>query len=99
MSMKKLAVLALQVQDASNLSGVVHSWSTTITALRKLLPNAGTDEINRHPVNVMFADKVADLTGSRNTGNFVSAYDECVRLSNLPDEPPAPSPEAVNLAS
>lgn len=97
MTLKKLAAIALQVQDACNLSGVVHSWSGAITNLRALCPELGTDGINRHPINVMFADKVADLTGSRSTGNFVSAYDECVRLSNLPDAPP--SDEDAKLAS
>jgi hypothetical protein len=99
MSLKKLAAMALQVQDACNLSGVVHSWSGAITKLRALCPELGTDGINRHPINVMFADKVADLTGSRNTGTFVSAYDECVRLSNLPDEPAVPTDEDVKLAT
>lgn len=97
MSLKKLAAMALQVQDACNLSGVIHSWSKVVTELRAACPELGTDGINRHPINVMFADKVADLTGSRSTGNFVSAYDECVRLSNLPDAPP--SDAEVKLAT
>lgn len=81
MSIKELAQTVLQVQDACNLSGVVHSWSRAITELRTACPELGTDGINRHPINVMFADKVADLTGSRDIGNFMTAYDECVKLS------------------
>lgn len=53
-----LARIALQVQDASNLSGVVHSWSEAISALRRLCPEVGTDDINRHPICVLFAYKV-----------------------------------------
>lgn len=65
-SMKTLPELAqevLAVQDACNLSGVVHSWSRAISSLRELMPTAGTEAINRHPINKLWAAKVADLTG------------------------------------
>ncbi len=84
MSIKKLADTALQVQDACNLSGVIHSWSKTISELRQLCPSLGTTEINQHPINVLFADKVASLTGSGNIGTFTEAYNECVRLAAEP---------------
>jgi len=60
-----LAREALQVQDACNLSGVVHGFSRAITRLREALPNAGTDEINTHPVSVLWADKIAHLTDTQ----------------------------------
>lgn len=50
-SLRDLAREALDVQDASNLSGVVHGWSRSISELRALLPAAGTADINCHPIN------------------------------------------------
>lgn len=80
--LKNLAQEALDVQDACNLSGVVHAWSRSITELRKLCPKLGTDGINKHPINVLFADKVASLTGSDDTGTITDAYAECTRLAS-----------------
>lgn len=70
-TMKELAQEALNVQDACNLSGVVHGFSRAITNLRDLLPRAGTDEINRHPISVLWADKIAHLTYTQCIGNEV----------------------------
>ena len=69
---KELAVLALQVQDASNLSGVVGSFSQIISEVRVRLESegkGGTDNVNMHPVCRLFADKVAHLTGTQSIGN------------------------------
>ena len=78
--MKTLADLAreaLAVQDACNLSGVVHGFSRAITELRVVLRDPGTDAINAHPVCVLWADKIAHLTGTQSLGNDVvsRAYD------------------------
>lgn len=64
-TMKELAQEALDVQDACNLSGVVHGFSRAITNLRELLPRAGTDEINGHPLCALWADKIAHLSGTQ----------------------------------
>jgi hypothetical protein len=64
-----LAREALAVQDASNLSGVVLGFSRAIASLRQILPSAGTDAINTHPVCVLWADKVAHLTGTQTWGH------------------------------
>ncbi len=75
--MKELAQEALNVQDACNLSGVVHSFSRTITELRALLETDGklsTHEVNTHPVCVLFADKIASLTGMQYLGDAHDAY-------------------------
>lgn len=61
-TLQQLAKESLDVQDACNLSGVVHGFSRSITRLRELLPNAGTDDINTHPICVIWADKIAHLT-------------------------------------
>ena len=50
-SLKELAQEALDVQDACNLSGVVHGWSRSISELRANLGGAGTDDINNHYIN------------------------------------------------
>lgn len=67
-SLKDLARNALDVQDACNLSGVVHSFSRDITRLRALLsaePDFSTDKLNRHPICKLYADKIAHLTGTQ----------------------------------
>jgi hypothetical protein len=69
-SMKELAQEALDVQNACNLSGVVHGFSRAISRLRELLPNAGTDEINSHPICVAWADKIASLTGIQEFSDY-----------------------------
>lgn len=81
-SLPELAREALDVQDACNLSGVVHGFSRAITALRECLPNAGTSEINSHPICVLWADKIAHLTGTQNIGNdrTMRAYDDVRKL-------------------
>ena len=79
-TMKDLCQEALDVQDACNLSGVVHSFSRTITELRTLVeqePGFSTDKLNRHPVCVMFSSKIASLTGSEGYTNFKEAYAFC----------------------
>ena len=64
-TLKQLADEAMRVQDACNLSGVVHSFSRAITDLRACLPEASTDTINGHPICVVWADKIAHLTGTQ----------------------------------
>jgi hypothetical protein len=69
---KELAIEALQVQDACNLSGVVLSFATIISEVRTRLEDegkGGTDNVNNHPVCRLYADKVAHLTGTQLFGN------------------------------
>jgi hypothetical protein len=71
-SWRAMAEEALGVQNACNLSGVVHSFSTIITEVRTRLEaegKGGTDAVNTHPVCILFADKVAHLTGTQGFGN------------------------------
>lgn len=58
-----LAREALSVQDACNLSGVVHSYARAVSRLRALLPDAGTEAINQHPICQLWADKCSSLAG------------------------------------
>lgn len=69
---KSMAQEALDVQDACNLSGVVHSFSRIITEVRNRLEldgTIGTEAVNRHPVCILFSDKIAHLTGTQMLGN------------------------------
>jgi len=69
---RELAVQALNVQDACNLSGVVHGFARTIGDVRALLEaegKGGTDAVNNHPVCRLWADKVASLTGTQGGGS------------------------------
>lgn len=64
-SLEDLASEVLAVQDACNLSGVVHSWSRSLSRLRHLLSGYSTKQINEHPINQLWADKVAHLSGTQ----------------------------------
>jgi|SRR5215472_1187003 len=55
--------LALQVQDASNMSGVINSLQNEVLpAIRNEAGYTGTDYIARHPVVLLFLDKLVSLT-------------------------------------
>lgn len=69
---KEMAQDSLDVQNACNLSGVVHSFSNIITEVRTRLEaegKGGTDAVNTHPVCILYADKVAHLTGTQHFGD------------------------------
>lgn len=75
-TIQELAKEALQVQDACNLSGVVHGWSRSMRRLCDLV-SGGTQDRNTNPINVLWADKVAHLTGTQSLGHtaVLAAYD------------------------
>lgn len=59
---------AMLVQDASNLSGVVHSFVAVLERIGKFFeeskdPQLPFSKMNRHPIAVMYASKIASLTG------------------------------------
>lgn len=62
-TLRELAQEALDVQDACNLSGVVHGFSRAMHDLCEHVH--GTDARNRHPICVLWADKIAHLTGTQ----------------------------------
>lgn len=78
-----LAREAIQIQDASNLSGLVHGWSRSVSRLRELLPDNGTDVINRHPISQLWAAKLHELAGMglSDSDNYGEAYDACKSLA------------------
>jgi hypothetical protein len=81
---------AMDVQDACNLSGVLHSWSKLVTRIWEEARTLGhgTDWVNRHPINVLYASKVSSLTGAElisDMSAFSKAYDACKEaVSDLP---------------
>lgn len=63
--LRRLAQEALQVQDACNLSGVLHGAYRAACSLRVCgTPDGlGTLETNHHPIMLLWASKIADLAG------------------------------------
>ena len=59
--------LALQVQDASNPSGVIHSlFNEVLPAIREEpgYREQGTSYLAHHPVLLLFLDKLVSMTGA-----------------------------------
>jgi hypothetical protein len=80
-NMEELCKTAIDIQDACNLSGVVIEFSKVIIELRRLMKAEGsfsTQDLNNHPICVMFADKIKSMTGD----DFAGAYDFCKRQIN-----------------
>jgi len=73
---KKWYQSAMVVQDAVNLSGVVTSFRAALDDIWKEAHanGHGTDWVNRHPISVLFASKVADLARSEPFSNYSDAY-------------------------
>jgi hypothetical protein len=97
-TMLDLVKNAVGVQDACNLSGVVHSFSRDISRLRELLQGAhfSTDQLNRHPVCVLYAAKIASLTKyDYGTVAFSRAYDWCRYVMDGHVDLPLPELEDV----
>lgn len=74
---------AIEIQDACNLSGVVHSFSALMEKLSSEAwdKHLGTDWKNKHPIAVLYASKIASLTGCENNLTFQEAFDKCQRMS------------------
>lgn len=66
-TIKELATEALAVQDACNLLAVVNGMSRALKDLREFVP--GTDELRDHPITILWADKIAHLSGTQDLGN------------------------------
>lgn len=78
MTYVELAQQSLDVQDACNLSGVVHAFSRAMTLLWKEADTRGegTEWINQHPIVTLFIDKLASLNRTQGDLSAVlAAYD------------------------
>lgn len=72
---------ALFVLDACNLSGVVHSFSRVISKVWEEAHELGkgTDYVNTHPLCVLYAEKIYELTRAR--VQFDEAYGHCRKMA------------------
>ena len=74
---------ALNVQSASNLSGVVLQFARDMKRINEKVRAAGggTEQVNKHPVCRLYAEQIAWLTGagSGDTETYRQAHDACRR--------------------
>lgn len=81
---KKYYQMALDIQTACNLSGVVFSFADVMQAIceEDHKVNGGTEWKNHHPIAVLFAAQISHLTtGSlTDTHKYYEAYAECKRM-------------------
>jgi hypothetical protein len=83
--MQELAQEAINIQNACNLGGLVHSWSRSMGDLQRLLREQGTCAVNEHPISKLWASKIHELTemGMSDYGAFSKAYAECKKLAEV----------------
>lgn len=62
-SLQELAMEAVNVQNACNLCGVAQAFARAMVELSAHVN--GTDELNAHPISMLWADKIAHLTGTQ----------------------------------
>lgn len=76
--------LAMDAQDACNLTGVVYEFSRIISEIRNEANKLGkgTDWVNNHPICVAFSDKIRHLTKSDDTDILFDAFRTCRERSN-----------------
>jgi hypothetical protein len=84
MSIREAAQLAIDVQDACNLSGVLASFQHIVSDV--LWPeahrlNKGTAFVNQHPVCVLFLSKLCSLNGGYYNCDYLHASDACEVLA------------------
>ncbi len=82
--LKVLALQAVEVQDASNLSGVVHTFDKVVSHLHSHSWHLkkGTAWVNRHPITQAFVDKLASLAGVQGiTDAALDAHARCNRIA------------------
>lgn len=74
-TLKELAADALQVQNASNLVGVTRSFAQVMLDLREAVPGASTNDLNTHPIAILWADKISSLTATNDSMDIMRAYE------------------------
>ena len=74
---------AIDVQDASNLSGVVHDFSRVMTRVwvEARREGMGTDWVNAHPIVILYSNKISSMCGSSDSYQFSQAYEICKERS------------------
>lgn len=66
--LKNLARNAMQMQDASNITGLCHSMARDIPLLREVL-ELGSDATANHPITILWVDKLTQLSGIQDLDN------------------------------
>ncbi|MFA7218526.1 MAG: hypothetical protein WC057_08025 [Dehalococcoidales bacterium] len=86
---------ALDIQDACNSCGVIQQFARDVRALSAEVRNEGkgTDDLNQHPVVILYLDKLCDLARYRDyrsdktmTQIFTEAFDVCWKKSGKENE-------------
>jgi len=62
LSLENLCMIA-EMQNGSNLSGLLHSWAALLPVIRESALRAGIPP-NQHPINVIMLDKLSQLANS-----------------------------------
>jgi hypothetical protein len=75
---------ALDVQSASNLSGVVLQFARDMKEINREVraSGGGTEQVNKHPVCRLYAEQIAWLTGASgclDSDTYRAAHDACQR--------------------
>jgi len=84
MEEREMARDAILVQDACNLSGVVHSFSRVMSRLSHY--DLDTREKNGHFLAVLYASKIASLTNCEDTDTFSRAYTMAKELAAIKED-------------
>jgi hypothetical protein len=80
---KKHFSAALAVQNACNLSGILHSFLEAVQAIREEVQS--TDAINEHPITILYVDKIKDLVRI-NDDKVFDAYNKIKTALELYEE-------------
>jgi predicted RNase H-like nuclease len=73
---------AIEVQNASNISGVIESFHEVLQKIRDDLykrEKYSTDVLKQHPIIVLYVSKLESMVQSQNLEVFSAAFDECRR--------------------
>lgn len=92
--LKDAAKLAIEVQNACNLSGVLHTWAECQGLLIESLNSTAADSYRRHCINIMFlskvvslmqvyADPIGSVTNYEDKDLFGDAYNACQILAEV----------------
>lgn len=95
MTYQQAAQNALDIQNACNAGGVVYTFAEVIQAVwteshrrtKEGITPSGTDWVNRHPITMLFIDKLNDLAGRVSFDDYVLATELCQFIANGQEVP------------
>jgi hypothetical protein len=82
-SLQELAREAILIQDACNLSGLVHDFPDVLNTLREIYPTS--QSIAYHPIVKLWVSKIHDLAGMglSDQDRYSDAYKACREMAKL----------------